>query len=133
LFQRLNWPATVIIPMVVGMVIAIVGVTQPQLPRNLFIYGFIFALVVLPGILVALKVYSSPTTRAEASLAGIEPGGHVKLRFSDHSERSYQAPALNRDVIMGKVRQGERLKVLIKGEIVFKWERADPNVDYWPE
>ncbi|RJX19264.1 MAG: hypothetical protein C4575_08805 [Desulforudis sp.] len=124
---------TFIIPMVVGMLFVLVGLTQPELPRNIFIYGFLFALVILPGILIALKIFTSPTTRAEVVLAGIEPGGNVSLRFPDQSVRSYQAPALNRDVMMGKVREGERMKVLVKGEIVFKWERVSHDVDYWPE
>lgn len=132
-FHRMSWPVTFIIPVVLGSLVVVAGVTQPQLPRSIFIVSFIFIMVFLPGILVAAKLLSAPRETMDVVLERIEPHGYVTLRLEDGRTGGYQAHAMNREVLMGKLREGEKLRVTAKGDIVINYERRGHDVDYWPE
>lgn len=119
--------------MVLGMLVVLIGLTQPQLPRLIFVVSFIFCLVFLPGILIAGKMLTAPRRTMDVVLQRIDLHGYVTLRLPDGSTESYQAPGLNREVVMGKMQEGERLRVTTRGDIVFKYERLNHDVDYWPE
>lgn len=121
--QRVSWPLTLLIPIVLALVIAVTGILNPQLPRGYFIAGFLFVLIVLPGILVTLKVLSSPVTAAEVTLLGTRRGQNVEVMFPDGAVNIYQSTQLYNGLLTGELESGERLRVLIRGDILFRWQR----------
>lgn len=133
IFQRMSWTTSFVLPIVLGMIVVLVGLTQPQLPRMIFIVGFVFCLIFLPGILIAGKIVSEPRKTMDVVLQRIDLHGYVTLQLPDGRTESFQAPALNREVVMGKMQEGEKLRVTTRGDIVFKYERLSHDVEYWPE
>jgi cytochrome c oxidase assembly factor CtaG len=121
--QHVGWPLTLLIPIVLALVIAVTGVLNPQLPRGYFIAGFLFVLIVLPGILVTLKVLGSPVTATEVTLVGTRRGQNVEVMFSDGAVDIYQNTQLYNGLLTGELKPGERLRVLIRGDILFRWQR----------
>lgn len=133
IFQRMSWTTTFIIPVVLGVIVVLIGITQQQLPRIVFIASFVFCLVFLPGILVAAKIFTAPRKVMDVVLETIQPSGYVTLRLPDGETGSFQAHALNREVVMGKMREGEKIRVTTRGDVVFKHERLGHDVEYWPD
>jgi hypothetical protein len=123
--QRVSWAMTLFIPIILALVITVAGILNPQLPRVYFIVVFLFALVILPGILVTLKILSSPVIAAEVTLLATRKGQNVDVMFPDGSVNTFQNAQLYNGLLTGELKQGERLRVLIRDDILFRWQRLE--------
>lgn len=127
--QRVGWPVTLCVPIILAFVIAIAGILSPELPRVYFIVGFLFALIVLPGILVTLKVLSTPVTAAEITLVAARKGQNVDVMFPDGAVNTFQNVQLYNGLLTGELKHGQRFRVLIRDDILFRWQRIDEPTD----
>lgn len=123
--HHVSWPATLFVPALLALAVVVVGVFSPGVPRYYFIVAFLFFLVVLPGILVTLKVLATPVTAAEITLVGTRKGQNVDVMFPDGSVGTFQNAQLYNGLLTGEFKQGDRFRVLIRGDIMFRWQRLD--------
>lgn len=127
--QHVSWPMTLFIPIVLALVIAVTGVLNPDVPRLYFVFAFLFALVILPGVLVTLKVFSLPVITAEVTLVRARKGQNVEVMFTDGAVNTYQNAELYNGLVTGELQPGERLRVMIRGDLLFRWQRLDAEGD----
>ncbi len=123
--RRVGWPVTLFIPLILALVIAVVGIYSPGLPRIYFILGFLSALIILPGILVTLKVLSHPVTSAEITLVTTRRGQNVVVMFEDGTKNTYQNAQLYAGLLTGELKPGQRFRVMIRDNILFRFQPLD--------
>lgn len=121
IFGRLSWFITFLIPALTGIAIAIWGLNS-DLPRGYFVVGFLFALVIMPGILVWLKVMGTPLQEEEIILLGAGSGDQVKIARPSGGHDIVSHSGIKRAILTGELRIGARLHLVRRGDIVIDWK-----------
>ncbi|AZK60565.1 hypothetical protein [Candidatus Desulforudis audaxviator] len=123
--RRVGWPVTLFVPLTLALVIAVAGIYSPGVPRIYFILGFLFTLIVLPGILITLKVLSHPVTAAVVTLVTTRRGQNVVVMFEDGTKNTYQNAQLYAGLLTGELKPGQRFRVLIRDDLLFRFQPLD--------
>lgn len=131
LFGRMHWALTFFIPVVLGIAIAMWGLNS-NLPRIFFIVGFIFVLVILPGIFILLKILGTPLEEEEVTLVGTTGRNQVRLMQATGNINSVTDSSLLNAVRGGLVQPGTKLRITRRGDIIAAWKPlkaadADPE------
>ncbi|HAG07112.1 MAG: Uncharacterized protein XD69_0561 [Clostridia bacterium 62_21] len=123
IFNRMGWLWTLVLPMGIAVAIAWLGIKNPDLPRIYFIVGFLAALVILPAVFILLKILATPVVDEEVVAVGVRGERHIEIRHPDGVVASYYHPDLARAFRSGRVRRGDRLRVLVRRhEQILRWE-----------
>lgn len=124
-FNRMGWAWTFILPVAVALVIAWLGIKNPDLPRIYFVIGFLAALVVLPAVFILLKILAIPLVDEEVVAVGVRGERYIEVMHPDGVVAAYQHAGLVHAFRSGRIRKGDRLRVLVRRhEHILRWEQV---------
>ncbi|MGO0122604.1 hypothetical protein [Desulfothermobacter acidiphilus] len=122
-FRRMSYFSTLVWPIVLALGIAFLAVTHPQWPRSWCIAAFLATLILLPGVLLALKLTSTPLTQERVTfLWGRAPGIIVVRRESGEEDRFYHQEIFT-SFAEGKIKQGDTISLHLLDKDIVRWEK----------
>ncbi|RDV81300.1 hypothetical protein [Ammonifex thiophilus] len=122
-FRRISYFSTLAWPIAIALLIAFLAVTHPHWPRGWCIAAFLAALIVLPGVLLALKLGSTPIVKEKVVfLWGRAPGIIVVRRENGEEDRFYHREIFAH-FVEGKIKEGDLLSLHLLDKDIVSWEK----------
>lgn len=121
-FSGMSYFTTLVVPIAVALLIAVIAVTHPQWPRIYFIVAFLAALILLPGITLGLKLGCTPLDDVKVIFCGVGAPGVIRVRLENGQVVGYPHKELYALYLDGVVKEGELLLLRFLEHDILSWK-----------